>query len=179
MEKRGIELLPPVIPTTPERLVSFWVRGVGILLIITLQLLFLGLFAFRVKLGSDLGSLASSVEEKETILVEAAEFEKLFRDTQTRLEKIAEVREELCFSCAIEKLFELKPDLVTLTSLSLEGETLSLSAETPQGAYFALFITKILEEEGIREASLTSGSLNRDGNFAFALELTLNKEKIK
>lgn len=178
MAKLGIELLPPFIPTGREKIISFWARTIGIPLIIGLQLLFLGLFAFRVKLEIDLRQLAAAVGEKETTQAQAALFEKLFRNTQTKLESIAQSKEELCASCTFEKIYSIKPVLVDITTLALQKEKLNLSAATPQGTSFALFITRILEEDWIRGASLVSGSLNQEGNFSFTLELVIDKEKL-
>ena len=177
--KESIELLPPLTKTGKAKVISFWARTAGIPLIIILQLTFLGVFAFRAKLGMDLLKLSTSVVEKEKIVADAADFEQTFRKTQRKLEQIAQVGNELCVSCAIETLNKIKPAAVVLNTLSLEGEKIQLIAETPQGLTFATFVANIIEEEGIREALITSGSLNREGNFVFTMELVMDKDKIK
>lgn len=178
-EARGIELLPPPTPTGRSKLIAFWARTIGIPLIIGLQLLFLGLFAFRIGLERDLRLLAASVEEKEETLAEAAFSEESFREAQLRLETIERIKKGLCYSCAIKKVEELKPDEITLATILLEGGKLSFSAQTPKGTSFAAFAAEILDEEAIREASITSGILDQEGNFTFTMELVLDEEKIK
>ncbi|KRT67778.1 MAG: hypothetical protein XU08_C0001G0188 [candidate division WWE3 bacterium CSP1-7] len=177
--KESIELLPPLTKTGKAKVISFWARTAGIPLIIILQLTFLGIFSFRAKLGMDLLKLSTSVVEKEKIVADAADFEQTFRKTQRKLEQIAQVGNGLCVSCTIETLNKIKPAAVILNTLSLEGEKIQLIAETPQGLTFATFVTNIIKDEGIREALITSGSLNREGNFVFTMELVMDKDKIK
>ena len=177
--KESIELLPPLTKTGKVKVISFWARTAGIPLIIILQLTFLGIFSFRAKLGMDLLKLSTSVVEKEKIVADAADFEQTFRKTQRKLEQIAQVGNGLCVSCTIETLNKIKPAAVILNTLSLEGEKIQLIAETPQGLTFATFVTNIIKDEGIREALITSGSLNREGNFVFTMELVMDKDKIK
>lgn len=179
MESRGIELLPTAPPTGRSKIVSFWARTVGIPLIIVLQLTFLVIFAFRVKLELDLRSLSTSVGEKEAVLAQSADFEETFRRTQLKLETVTEVRQKLCYSCTVRTLNEIKPAVVTITNLSIEDEKLALVAETPPGTSFGLFIANIVKEEGIREAAVTSGRVNRLGNFVFTIELALNRESLR
>jgi len=176
---RRIELLSPSAPTGKTKLISFWARTAGIPLILFLQLAFLGIFAFRAKLETDLVKLSASVAEKEKVVAEARDFEQTFLRTQRKLEQIRLARKGLCVSCAIETLNKIKPAAVTFTAVILEGEKLQLIAETPQGLSFANFVANILKEEGIREALLTSGNLNRDGDFVFAMQLVLDKEKLR
>lgn len=179
MEKRGIELLPPTSGGGRSKVISFWARTVGIPLILVLQLFFLGVLAFRVKLELDLRTLSSSVKEKEQILTESADFESTVRKTQLKLETIGQVRQSLCYSCAISKLNQLKPPTVTITNLTLKNSELDLTAETPRGLSFALFSANILKEDWINGASITAGSLSQDGNFVFTMELGLVKEKLQ
>ena len=117
--------------------------------------------------------------EKEKVVAEASDFEQTFLRTQRKLEQIRLVRKGLCVSCAIETLNRIKPPAVTLITVVFEGEKLQLIAETPQGLSFANFVANILKEEGVREALLTSGNLNRDGDFVFAMQLGLDKEKLR
>jgi len=179
MERQGIELLPKPTPSGKSVVISFWAKTVGTSLIIGLQLLFLVIFTFRAKLEADLRTLAVSVEEKEAILSQSEEFERAFRNTQKRLELIDKSQLELCYSYTIKKLETLTPSGVTITSISLEKEALVLSAETLKGISFATFVAKIIEEEAIQEASITSGNLDKEGKFAFIMELGLNKDKLR
>uniref|UniRef100_A0A831Z2U7 PilN domain-containing protein n=1 Tax=candidate division WWE3 bacterium TaxID=2053526 RepID=A0A831Z2U7_UNCKA len=178
-ERRGIELLPPVTPTGRGKLISLWARRAGIPLIIFFQLAFLTVLGFRLKLEADLQKLAASLVEKEKVVAEARSFEETFRRTQRKLEKIGQIRQELCYSCTIQKLNEIKPSEVTLTNLHLENEKLEVVAETPQGITFAIFADSIIREEWIREAVLTSGNLNREGNFVFTIELGVDKKGLR
>jgi len=177
--KPGIELLSTSTPTGKSRAISFWARTAGIPLIIFLQLAFLSIFAFRAKLEMDLKSLTASLAEKEKIVAGASEFEEDFRQAQLKLEKITQVRQELCYSCAIEKLSEIKPAGVIIINRKLEGNKLEIVAESPQGASFPAFVANIFTEKAIRQASLTSGALSREGRFVFTLELTLDKEELR
>ncbi len=179
MESRGIELLPASPATGRSKVISFWARTAGILLIIFLQLAFLAIFAFRVKLETDLKKLSASLAEKEKVVAEASDFEETFRRTQLKLEKIAQVRQELCYSCTIQKLGEIKPAEIVITNLKLEGEKVEVVAETPPGTSFAVFVANIFKEKGILEAALTSGVLNQEGNFVFTLELALDKKELR
>lgn len=179
MERRGIELLPISPPTGRSKIVSFWARTIGIPLILGLQLVFLGAFAFRAKLELDLRVLSSSVKEKEQTLAASTDLEEIFRSTQLKLETIHEVKQKLCYSCTIRKLNEIKPAAVVLTSHSFENEKLSLTAETPPGVFFGSFVSNIVQEKGVQEAALTSGSLNREGNFIFTMELVLDKDNLR
>lgn len=179
MERKEIELIPQAAPGGRGAVLSFWAKAVGIPLIAILQLLFLSVFAFRLKIELDLRSLAASVDEKEAILEQSADFETAFRDTQARLNLIAATEQEFCYSCAIQKINALTPIDVALTSVTLSAQTASVSAEAPQGIAFASFVANILEEDTVQEASITSGAIDQDGNFVFSLELTLDREKLK
>jgi len=179
METQGIELLPTSPPTGRNKIISFWARTVGIPLVVALQLLFLATLAFRIKLELDLRALSASVEEKEAVLAESAGFEEIFRRTQLKLETIATIKQKLCYSCTIQTLDAIKPPLVSLTSLNLEKEKLVLTAETPPGPSFGIFVANILKEPGIKEAAITSGSRTREGDFVFTAELALDREKLR
>jgi len=133
----------------------------------------------RLKLEADLHRLAASIADKEKVVAAASDFDQTFRRAQLKLEQVAEVRAELCVSCAFETLKRIQPAGIAFTSTRLEGEVLELTAETPRGAAFATFVANILKEEGIREALITSGALNRDGDFVFTMKLVLDKEKIQ
>lgn len=178
-ERPGIELLSTSTPTGRGKVISFWARTAGIPLIIFLQLTFLTIFAFRVKLETDLKNLSMSLAEKEKVVAGGSSFEETFRNTQLKLDKIEQVRQELCYSCAIQKLDQIRPSEVVITNRHLEGERLEVTAETPQGTSFAAFVVNIFKERGIREAVLTSGVLNPDGNFAFTMELVLDKKALR
>ncbi len=179
MESTGIELLPKTPPSGRSRIIEFWGKTIGIPLIIVLQLLSLGMFAFRAKLETDLRNLYPSIEDKEEVVAQSLEFEEVFLDTQQRLNLIAKSKLELCYSCAIKKLEALAPSEVTLTQIKISGTAVEISAKTPKGISFAAFIANILEEDAIKEALLTSGNLNQDGEFLFALNLTLDKTKLQ
>lgn len=179
MESRGIELLPTPPPTGRSKIISFWARTIGIPLILGLQLAFLGIFAFRAKLELDLRTLSASVNEKEAVLSESADFEDTFHRAQLKLETIGEVQQKLCYSCTIRTLNKIKPAVVTLTNLSLENEKLTVTAETPPGTSFGIFVTNIIKEKGIKEAVVTSGNRSREGNFVFIMELALDRENLR
>lgn len=178
MAKTGIELLPKAPPTGWEKLFSFWVRRIGLPLLLSLQIFFLLLFAAWAKLELDLKSLDTSTRQKEETLAKEADFEKTFRDAQAKLNEVAEVKQDLCDSCAIAVLYRLKTPAVQINYLSLEGETMTVSAKTSEATAFVLLIDKILKEEAITQAAVTNGVVNSDGQFSFSMELTFNKGKI-
>lgn len=173
--KRGIEFLPKAPPTRLEKAVTLMAKTAGIPLIIGIQIIFLALLGLHLKLEHDLATLAVSVAEKEERLAQAEELENLFRATQSKLETIATVKEGLCYSCALKTLNQVTPPLISFTTFTLEGEKSSFAAETSHGPSFALFVANLIEEKAIKEAAITSGSLSREGRFAFAMELLFDK----
>ncbi|NIT03747.1 hypothetical protein GTO10_02325 [Candidatus Saccharibacteria bacterium] len=175
---QAIELLPKAPPSGRSAAVLFWARGLGIPLIIALQLIFFGILAFRVKLELDLRSLATTVQEKEAVLAQTEEFENTFLDMQKRLELISRSKLELCHSCAIRTLENLTPQGVILTGISLEGTKLELSAQTSKGGDFASFVANILEDEAVAEAAILTGGLDAEGKFIFTMELILEKGEL-
>lgn len=178
MEIKGIELLPKPVSTGRTAAISFWARAVGIPLIIILQLLFLSVLAFRIKLEVDLSVLAESVAQKERILEQSAEFARAFLETQDRLALLRQVSHEICSACAFQTVEGLAPAGVEITSLILREEQAEVSARAAQGAPFAAFVANILEEEAVRRAAIVSGGLDQSGNFVFAIELTLDREEV-
>jgi hypothetical protein len=178
-KRGGIELLPQVTPSGWEKFFIFWAKRIVIPLLIALELLFLLLSSFRAKLEVDLRSVDFSVGEKEETLAAEAEFEQVFRTTQAKLSIMAQVKEDLCISCAIDKLYSLKTATTTVNSVSTEKDKLTVSAQTSQAIDFALFVDRILKDEGIKEAAITGGALNSEGQFSFAIEMVLDKEIIK
>lgn len=177
--KRGVELLPKIKPTEWEKTLTFWAERGAISFIAVIQILFLLLLVLQLPLRLSLATLSASVKEHETLLDYASETETLYRTTQTKLAKIVEVRETLCHSCALKKVEALIPTGVSITSFTIEGEKFTLSAETYLGPLFASFLSKIIEEEAIKEAAITSGSLDEEGLFTFTIELDLDKEKVR
>ena len=176
MEKR-IELLPK--PEPEKEVPQLWVRRLGIPLIIGMLLVFLGFFAFRAKLELDLRVLNSSITERETALAREQTFEETFRNTQRKLDMVALVKQELCFSCAVDKFEDLRPAKVTTTSFFIQGETMQVTAETKQGPVFATFLANIIADDTVKEAAIVSGRLDQDGNFIFGMELVVDKEKLQ
>lgn len=179
MEKRGVELLPKIKPAGWEKTLTLWAEKGAIPFIATIQILFLLLLVLQLPLRFSLTTLSASVKEHETLLEYKGEAETLYRTTQIKLAKIAEVHETLCHSCALRKVEALVPTGISITSLTIEGEKFTLSAETYHGPLFASFLSKIIEEEAVKTAAITSGSLNEEGLFTFTLELYLDKEKVK
>ncbi len=174
-----IELLPKKPPPKAKAVVVSVARLIGIPFIILIQTIFLILLGFHLKLEQDLTTLSSSIGRKEGVLAQAAETETLFRSTQSKLEIIATIREGFCYSCAFKVIKRITPPLVTLTGASLKEESLSFTADTPQGLAFARFVTNLLEEESVEEAAITSGILNEKEQLTFTMELSFNKEKLK
>lgn len=179
MEKKGIELLKRAPPSKLKEAASTAIKVVGIPLGIGIQIIFLTLLGFYLKLNQDLSALSASVTEKETVLAQAAELEALLRKTQSKLEVVATVKGAFCYPCAWEILEKNTPALVEFTTASLEKEKFSLAAETFHGPSFALFIANLLGEEAIKEVAITSGSLSKEGRFNFTLELLFSKEEAK
>lgn len=179
MEKRGVELLPKIKPTGWEKTLTLWAEKGAIPFIAAIQILFLLLLLLQLPLRFSLTTLSASVKEHETLLEYAGETETLYRTTQIKLTKIAEVHETLCHSCALKKIEALIPTGISITSFTIEGEKFILSAETYHGSLFASFLSKIIEEEAVKTAAITSGSLNEEGRFSFAIELQLDKERVK
>jgi len=178
MEIKGIELLPKPVSTGRTAALSFWARAVGIPLVIILQLIFLSVLAFRVKIESDLSVLAESAAQKEEILEHSAGFEQAFLDTQDRLDLRRQISGKICYACADAQVKALAPAGVEITSLLIENDRTELSARAAQGAPFAVFVGNILKEDAVRSAAIVSGGLDRSGNFVFAMELTLDSGKV-
>jgi len=86
---RRIELLSPSAPTGKTKLISFWARTAGIPLILFLQLAFLGIFAFRAKLETDLVKLSASVAEKEKVVAEARDGFQAVADAERTSPRVA------------------------------------------------------------------------------------------
>jgi len=179
MEQKGIELLPEAPPNGKSKIVSSWGKTIGIPIFVVLQVLSFAIFGFRAKLEIDLNRLSSSIEKKEAIIAQSAEFEEVFKDTQKRLSLIAQSKLTLCYSCATEKLEEITPSEVTLIQIQIVGDEVGVSAKTKKGTAFATFLAKILQEDTVSEALLTSGNLNEEGEFIFALNLVFDKGKLR
>jgi len=178
MEK-GIEFLPKVKPPTAEKIATTVVKTVGVPFIILTQIIFLTLLGLHLKLNQDLTTLSASISKQETDLAQAEEIEDLLRSTQSKLQMIATVKEELCYSCALRTFEKITPPRIILTEASLTEEGLSFAAETTHGPSFALLMVNLLEEEAIKEAAITSGSLGKEKLFTFTIELLFNKEKVR
>lgn len=176
--KRGIELLPKIKPTRGEKALTLWTQKVGVPFIVGIQLIFLLLLGLQLPLRYGLTTLLASVKEKEILLEYASETETLYRATQTKLAKIAEVKTTLCYSCAVKKVEAITPSAISLTSLTAEEEKITLTAETFQGLLFATYLSNIIKEEAIQAAAITSGSLSPEGLFSFTIELYFDKKEL-
>ncbi|PIS12540.1 hypothetical protein COT70_00305 [candidate division WWE3 bacterium CG09_land_8_20_14_0_10_47_33] len=178
MEKKGIELLEKAPPSKLKQTIVATTKKVGLPLAIAIQLIFLTLLGFYFKLNWDLNALSASIDEKETVLEQGKELETLFRRTQNKLETIAAVKEDFCYPCALKILGKITPALVNFNTVIIEGEKLSIVAETFHGPSLALFVANLLEEKAIKEVVITSGSLSEDGRFNFTMELWFNKAEV-
>lgn len=178
MKKRGVELLPEIKPTRRGKALALWTQKAAVPFITGIQIVFLLLLILQLPLRYGLTTLSASVEEKEMLLEYSSETELLHRTTQTKLAKIAEVKTTLCYSCALKKVEAITPSAISLTSLSVEEEKITLAAETYQGLLFATYLSNIIEEEAIEAAAITSGSLGSEGVFSFTMELYFDKKKL-
>src|SRR3989338_8484125 len=178
-KRLGIELLPPATPAGWEKFFIFWAKRIGIPLLIALELLFLILSSFRASLELNLRALDVSVREKEGALAAEAEFEQQFRNVQAKLAIMSQVQDDLCSSCAIDKLYSLKTATTTINSISIKEDELTISAQTSQAIDFSLFVDRILKDESIKEAAITGGALNAEGQFSFTMGLVLDRQMIK
>jgi len=183
-ETEGIELLPEVPPAVSEKVLAGLIKA-AVPIAVGVQLLFLLLLGLNLKLDQDLTTLAASVAEKEMALADGEELEDDFRSTQAKLETIAAVKDELCYSCVIQALEEITPPLVTVTTADLTADwshggngRIALAAKTSHGQSFILFVTNLLNEEAIKEAAITSGNLNKEGYFIFSMELLFDKSLV-
>ncbi|MEX1061576.1 MAG: hypothetical protein WEC39_00455 [Patescibacteria group bacterium] len=170
----GIELLPALPSVGRAGALTFWARAVGIPLILILQLISLSVLAFRFKVEGDLKDLSASVAQKEAVLAQSQELENFLLDTQARLNLVKQVNATLCYSCSLTAVSALAPASVKINSFILENEQIELSAQAARGSGFATFVANILGEKIIKEAAITSGGLDRTGNFIFAMELALD-----
>ena len=178
-EKKSIELLPEEKfeeYSLPKKLTT-WIINIGRVIIIVTELIAFSVFVGRIKLDRELTDLTEALENQLVILDNAQEFETNFRDTQTRLTIIKELKQRQAPSTKILAFFSSTlPKAATLTGLTLQPNMDKnesyLMAKTDTVTGFARAVHQLKDSPQTKEIALTSGRFSaKDGVYRFSLAI--------
>jgi len=112
-----------------------WVLTIGRYLIIGTEIVALATFGLSLKLTIDKNNLNKSIENAQQSIDDKSKFESEFREIQTKLNNISDLRNRHFKSyLAMEEFINLLPQGIQLTDLSLSQTEISFSGSFPRAA---------------------------------------------
>lgn len=153
-----------------------WVLGIGRYLIIGTQIIALVTFGLSLKLTIDKNSLITSIENAQSVIESKSEFEQEFRETQSKLENIGNLRsKQFKNNSVLQEFSNLLPKGMNLTSLNISEGELSFSGEFPTAAQLHTLINSFNSSAkiiGLEIAELNSPTEN-EPQFTFDAKATI------
>jgi Tfp pilus assembly protein PilN len=156
LSKQKIELLPQDEweKGSTGRLLR-WTLNVGRYIVIVTELIVVLAFLSRFKLDRDLTNLYEEIKKKQVLVEANGQFEENFRFLQSRLKSIQQIEQQQTSTVAvIEEVSKLIPRDVSLSNLSFNGETISLTAVSLSEQGLASFLKNFKNSQRFEKTSL-------------------------
>ncbi len=154
--KDQINLLPGLgfEATTTGRILAWLLSTFRVIVIIT-EIIVMAAFISRFWFDTKVTDLSDEIKEKTAILSSYSNFEKEFKDTQTRLKIFSDfTKDEDMLPKTLNTITSFLPTDLFLTSLSLSENSLELLGSTPNERSIQQFITNLYSTEQFEEINI-------------------------
>jgi Tfp pilus assembly protein PilN len=152
-----------------------WILTYGRYIIIGTEIIVFMVLIARFKLDRELTDLHQSIDQKQAVILSAAETEKQVRSMQNRLAVIKTLVDQREVPPKLLAAFEkLTPQDVYLTDLSFDAKKLSLSATALSNTAFNTFLNNLSASSYFSDISLDSigkGKTGAELNFRISASL--------
>lgn len=120
-----------------------WVLTVGRYLIIATEIIALAAFGLSLKLTIDKNNLNKRIEFAQEVIDSKAEFEKDFREVQSKITNVKTIRaKHFDNHVLLEEFNKLLPQGISLTNLDVNESELSFSGSFPTAAQLHTLVNK-------------------------------------
>lgn len=140
----NINLVPkdPFFQTTLGRTLQ-WALSAGRYIVIFTELVVIISFAARFTLDRQNSDLATEIEEKRVTIASYGELENNFRLAQTKIEKVSALEKDSNILEVFENLTQVTPRDVTLSQLSIQPSSVTITGKTLSQSSFNLLVTNL------------------------------------
>ncbi len=169
----NINLVPkdPFFQTTLGRTLQ-WALSAGRYIVIFTELVVIISFAARFTLDRQNNDLASAIEEKRVVIESYGDLENNFRLAQTKIEKVSALEKDSNILEVFENLTKVTPRDVTLSQLSIQPSSVTITGKTLSQSSFNLLVTNLQISplfNNITVSKVESGERNTPGfNFSIS-----------
>lgn len=141
--------------TTTGRVLA-WILSTFRIIVIVTEIIVMIAFLSRFWLDAKNTDLTDEINDKKAVLSASSNFEKEFRDTQTRLAIFSQtIATEKIPSASLSLITSYLPDSVFLTSFSFSHDTISLQGSSSDEMSIQQFLTNIAASEKFINVNLT------------------------
>lgn len=173
MAKTGINLLPQEeFDASILGRILKWAMGTFRIIVIVTEMIVMGAFLSRFWLDAQNADLAESIKIKSSEISAQSEFEKEFRDIQSKLNIVKSLSAETKLSDRINLIASKTPSDITLSSVSVQNNTASIRGAAASEISVAQFLSNLKNEKTFKKVEL--GSLNSSENNANLTLFTIN-----
>lgn len=150
-----------------------WTIESGKKIVILTEAIVLLVFISRFKLDRDTNRLRERIENKQAIVKSTQKLETEHRRIQRKLNRIKLItREQIDWNKRLDSFTQKMPQDVTLENLSLDHNSIALSAKVKTAASFGTFIKLLLQDDNTQAVFLKSSSYNKqEKNYKFSLDI--------
>lgn len=140
-----------------------WILSYGRYIIISVELIVLLVFFSRFVLDRKLNDLNDSIEQKQAIIVSAAQLENNIRDLHKKLELIKDLEAgRNVYIKIVDYLKDFTPKDVSYTSIDFNNEDISLNGASATKTSFANLLSILKDNEELEQIDLKEVKRNEE-----------------
>ncbi len=175
-----INLLPkdPFLSSALGRLLQ-WALSAGRYIVIFTELVVIVSFATRFVLDRKLTDINTDIFKKRAVILSYGDLEDRFRATQSKLEQLSKLQQDVNITDVFENLTKVTPKDVKLSQLTISTTGVTINGKTQSQASFNLLINNLQLSNQFYNISVSNVESTQDEGAAFAFMIAAQTKEVK
>ncbi len=175
-----INLLPkdPFLGSALGRLLQ-WALSAGRYIVIFTELVVIISFATRFVLDRRLTDINADIFKKRAVILSYGDLEDRFRATQSKLEQLSKLQQDINITDVFENLTKVTPKDVKLSQLTIGTSGVTINGKTLSQASFNLLINNLQLSNQFHNITVSNVESSQDESAAFAFMITAQTKEVK
>ncbi len=175
-----INLLPkdPFLSSALGRLLQ-WALSAGRYIVIFTELVVIISFATRFVLDRKLTDINGAIFKKRAVILSYGDLEDRFRATQSKLEQLSKLQQDINITDVFENLTKVTPKDVKLSQLTIGTSGVTINGKTLSQASFNLLINNLQLSNQFHNITVSNVESSQDESAAFAFMITAQTKEVK
>lgn len=175
-----INLLPkdPFLSSALGRLLQ-WALSAGRYIVIFTELVVIISFATRFVLDRKLTDINGAIFKKRAVILSYGDLEDRFRATQSKLEQLSKLQQDINITDVFENLTKVTPKDVKLSQLTIGTSGVTINGKTLSQASFNLLINNLQLSNQFHNITVSNVESSQDESAAFAFMIAAQTKEVK